>query len=160
MILVVSDTGPVNYLVLIGQIDLLPKLADRIVLPAAVHRELLNSQAPDAVRQWASVLPGWIEVQAASQSLSAKGLSSANCEAIALARELSATLLLMDDRLARRFAASVGVATMGTLGLLEVAARRDLISLAEAVQKLRSTSCFLAEELIEDALRRDRERRK
>ena len=61
----------------------------------------------------------------------------------------------MDDRQARRCASGLGVATMGTLGLLEAAAARGLISLRPALEKLRATSCFLTDELIENALRRD-----
>ena len=66
----------------------------------------------------------------------------------------------MDDQQARRCATGFGVVTMGTVGLLEVAAARDLVSLPAALEKLRSTSCFLTEELIENALRRDAARRR
>ena len=69
--------------------------------------------------------------------------------------ELDASVLLMDDQLARRCAASLGVATMGTVGLLEVAAARNLVVLPITLEKLRETSCFLTEEIIENALRRD-----
>ncbi|MDZ4796532.1 MAG: hypothetical protein SGI92_00110 [Bryobacteraceae bacterium] len=43
MKLVVSDTGPVNYLVLIGHIDVLPSIAERVPLPVAVRQELMNA---------------------------------------------------------------------------------------------------------------------
>ena len=55
---------------------------------------------------------------------------------------------------------AIGVLTMGTLGLLEVAAARELSSLRLVVEKLRATSCFLSDELIENALRRDAERQR
>jgi predicted nucleic acid-binding protein len=104
-------------------------------------------------------LPGWIEIRSAAESIRAKGLSVPDCEAISLAKELGATLLLTDDRQARRVAAGLGLATMGTLGLLEVGAQRGIVSLSAALQKLRATSCFLTEELIESALQRDRDRK-
>lgn len=50
MILIVSDTGPINYLILIGHIEMLPALGERVVLPAGVHHELLDADAPGAVR--------------------------------------------------------------------------------------------------------------
>ena len=46
MRLVIADTGPVNYLILIGHIDLLPRMFERMVLPAAVQTELSSSLAP------------------------------------------------------------------------------------------------------------------
>ena len=51
MRLVIADTGPVNYLILIGHIDLLPRMFERVVPPAAVQAELSNSLAPPAVQR-------------------------------------------------------------------------------------------------------------
>ena len=48
MRLVIADTGPVNYLVLIGQIDLLPALFDKVILPSAVRAELTTALAEQA----------------------------------------------------------------------------------------------------------------
>ena len=160
MILIVADTGPINYLIQIGQIELLAQLVEKTVLPASVQTELLHDAAPVAVRTWAANPPAWVEIRAAKQTIEAKDISDADREAIALARELSASVLLMDDSQARRCAARLGVVTMGTLGLLEVAAARERISLRLVVEKLRTTSCFLSDELIENALRRDAERQR
>ena len=160
MILIVADTGPVNYLVQIGCIEVLAQLAEKTVLPTSVQAELLHRAAPDAVRAWAAALPAWVEVRKAIQLVEAKDISPADREAIALARELGAAVLLMDDRHARRCAAALGVVTMGTVGLLEVAAARELVALPVALEKLRGTSCFLSEDLIENALERDTARRR
>ena len=46
MILIVADTGPINYLIQIGHIDLLSTLVDKTVLPSSVRAELLNNAAP------------------------------------------------------------------------------------------------------------------
>jgi uncharacterized protein len=61
MIIVVADTSPINYLVQIRAIDVLPRFFDEVVLPRAVHRELLHPSTPEAVRRWVSqlCLPGW-----------------------------------------------------------------------------------------------------
>ena len=160
MILIVADTGPVNYLVQIGCIGLLAQLAEKTVLPASVQAELVHRCAPDAVRAWATALPAWVEVREATQLVEAKDISPADREAIALAKELGAAVLLMDDRHARLCAATLGVVTMGTVGLLEVAAVRELVSLPEVLERLRGTSCFLTEDLIENALERDAARRR
>jgi len=159
MILVVADTGPVNYL-LIGAIELLASLAEKTVLPAAVRAELLAERAPAAARAWATTLPAWAEVRTATRPIEADDISVADREAIALARELGASVLLMDDRQARRWAAKLGVSTIGTVGFLEAAAARELVSLRDALEKLRGTSCFLSDEVVERALLRDSERRR
>jgi predicted nucleic acid-binding protein len=57
----VADASPLCYLILIGQIDLLPKLFLHVAVPRAVITELLHEDAPEAVRTWASNLPAWIE---------------------------------------------------------------------------------------------------
>ena len=66
----------------------------------------------------------------------------------------------MDDQQARRIASALEVITLGTLGLLEAAAARGLVSLPVALEKLRRTSFFVTDELIEAALQRDTERRR
>jgi predicted nucleic acid-binding protein len=48
--IIVSDTSPINYLILIGQIDLLPALFKQIVIPEAVYDELSDSAAPQLVQ--------------------------------------------------------------------------------------------------------------
>jgi len=48
--LVIADTSPVNYLILIGHIELLPRLFERIVVPSSVQAELANLGGPLEVR--------------------------------------------------------------------------------------------------------------
>ncbi len=60
--LVIADTGPVNYLILIGHIDLLPRLFSRVILPTAVEEELRDIGAPAAVRAWIGSPPAWLEI--------------------------------------------------------------------------------------------------
>ena len=160
MTVIIADTGPVNYLVLIGSIDLLGKLADKVVLPSSVRTELLHERAPQAVRAWAQNPPGWIEVRTATQLIEAPDIAPADREAITLARELNATVLLMDDQQGRGCATRLGVATIGTLGLLEAGAARDLVSLPDAVEKLRQTSCYLSDEVVERVIHRNAQRRR
>ena len=62
MRVVIADTGPLNYLILIGHIDLLPVLFEKVILPATVHSELASSKAPPLVRDWVANIPAWVEV--------------------------------------------------------------------------------------------------
>lgn len=63
MRLVIADTGPINYLVLIGNIDLLPVLFERVILPSAVKAELTDPDTPPSVRNWIAGPPGWLDVR-------------------------------------------------------------------------------------------------
>jgi predicted nucleic acid-binding protein len=60
--MVVSDTSPLNYLILIGQINILPTLYGRVIISQSVYEKLGAPETPEAVREWKANLPSWIEV--------------------------------------------------------------------------------------------------
>jgi predicted nucleic acid-binding protein len=60
--LVIADTGPIHYLILIGHINILPKLFERVVIPSIVLAELSHELAPASVQRWAAAAPAWLEV--------------------------------------------------------------------------------------------------
>ena len=117
--IVVADTGPVHYLVLCGQVDLLHPLFGSLIIPAAVQRELLHAHAPAAVQAWASALPGWVKVCSPDDASRFDNLGPGERQAIALALEIGADFLLIDETLGRRTAVQAGVTVKGTLGVLE-----------------------------------------
>lgn len=61
--IVVSDTGPLNYLILIGHIEIQPQLFSHVVIPPAVMEELTRESTPARVRQIMSNLPSWLELR-------------------------------------------------------------------------------------------------
>jgi len=61
--IVVSNTSPVCYLLLISQIDVLPTLFNRIILPQAVREELLSEGAPTVLQTWIAQPPAWLEIK-------------------------------------------------------------------------------------------------
>jgi predicted nucleic acid-binding protein len=61
--LVIADTGPINYLILIGHIDILPALFEQVILPSTVKDEL--TAGPASVRDWIADPPSWTEVRQA-----------------------------------------------------------------------------------------------
>ena len=65
----VSDTFPLNYMVLTGQINVLPTLYRRVLIPQSVYKELGALEAPETVREWRADLPGWIEIQSEQPTL-------------------------------------------------------------------------------------------
>lgn len=60
MEIVVADTGPINYLLLIDKIDLLPQLFQSITIPDMVCAELASAAAPPIVRGWIAKPPPWL----------------------------------------------------------------------------------------------------
>lgn len=157
--IIVADTGPVNYLILSGHIHLLPQLYGSLILPSSVHRELLHSKAPQVVQHWANALPVWAEVRVPHDCNRFADLGPGEREAIALALETKADFLLMDETQGRQTAVQQGIRVKGTLGVLEEAANRHLIDLTEAVGKLQSTGIFLAEDIVQGVLDRHRKER-
>lgn len=153
--IVVSDTSPINYLLLIGLVDLLPQLYRRVIIPQAVYTELHHPSAPLVVQQWLATLPAWVEVHAAPSASLAVELGAVETEAIALAVALKADVLLMDERKGRREAIVHGLAVAGTLNVLDEAAAKGLITLPEAVARLLQTNFRVSAELIRELLQRD-----
>ena len=156
--IVVSDTSPLNYLVLIQHVEVLPALFGRVVAPPAVLDELQHPGTPAAVRAWAAAPPGWLEVRAPASIDPGLRLGPGEAEAISLARELKADAVLIDERKALTVARQCGLFVTGTLGVLEIAAEKGLIVLAEAIAALRRTSFRVSDEILDEVLRRDRKR--
>ncbi len=94
--IVTADTGPLNYLVLIGAVEVLHPLYSRVIVPQAVIQELTDTQAPAAVRAWIAALPAWLEVRPDPPSDPTLGfLDPGERAALTLAQLLNADELLI-----------------------------------------------------------------
>ena len=138
--IVISDTSPVCYLVLIEAVEVLPVLFGRVIVPSAVVAELLHERSPIAVRRWSANPPTWLEVRHAKQIDRTINLGSGETEAISLAQELHADRLLLDDLKARAVAVQRGVAIAGTLTVLALAAERGLVDMSAKLDALEKTN--------------------
>lgn len=152
--LIVSDTSPLNYLVLIGAVDLLPKLVSSVLIPPTVAAELGHPRTPVAVRQWISNAPSWLQVVAPLEIDPLLKLDRGEAEAISLAIERGLDVILIDERKGFRVAKSRGLKPLGLLAVLEVSAARKLIDFDEAIGRLRGTTFRFTERLITDAKKR------
>ncbi|MBM3227121.1 MAG: DUF3368 domain-containing protein [Candidatus Tectomicrobia bacterium] len=141
---------------------MLPVLFGRVLIPQAVWRELQHPHTPTAVRAWIAVRPAWLALQAiAGQPETAlEGLEAGEQEAIVLARETQARLVLLDDGKARDVAMAQGLRVMGTVGVLAQAARRGSVDLPEVFARLATTNSRIRRTLLEEILARDTERRR
>lgn len=160
--IIVSDTSPIHYLVLIGEIEVLRTLAGRVIIPQAVYRELQDAHTPQQVKDWLNSGPEWIEARQANLSFYTpkKNLGAGEREAIALALELHADAVLLDDRDGMKEARRQNIPTLSTFGILEEAAQKALLDFSDAVDKLSRTSFYMPPDvIIQAALKRDQERK-
>ncbi len=159
MSLVVSDTGPLHYLVLTEAVDVLPLLFEKVVLPSSVLLELRNEKTPERVRAWATSLPSWVSVQKGPPFSTAVPLDPGELEAISLALSLKADFLLIDEKKGRAVAKGLQIRITGTLGILEIASERRFLNFEEAVNALRATNCYLSDAVLNAALERFAQRK-
>jgi predicted nucleic acid-binding protein len=150
---VIADTGPIQYLLLIDQIALLPELFDRIFIPATLCSEMLDPKTPDVVRKWIAAHPPWLEILADPipqiEDPTLEGLDSGERAALRLAIKLKADLVLMDDRAGVVAAKRKGLLVTGTLGILDLAAERKLVNIEVAIQRLMATNFRYPKQLID-----------
>ena len=154
--MVVSDTSPINYLVLVGQIDVLPTLYGRVLIPQSVYEELDALETPEAVREWRASLPGWIEVSSEQPTpdIDLNQLHAGERDAISLALSIQAAALIIDERRGREEAEKRGLKVIGTLGVIAAAYEGGLLDLTEAVDRLRQTTFHASPKLLATVLRK------
>src|ERR1017187_5591377 len=136
---IVADTSPINYLVLIDQIGLLPRLYTRVLIPPAVFDELTHPAAPSPVRDWTEQHPIWLEVVSPKNTVALAQLAPGERQAIALAGELGAGVLLIDELTGRQEAKRRGLKVAGPLSVLDDADQAGLVNFAESIARLRKT---------------------
>ena len=154
---VIADTSPLNYLVLIEAVDILPALYNAVLIPEAVLAELTHPSAPENVRRWAASKPPWLAVSPsplANQNLT--DLDLGERDAIALAASVPGVLLLMDDARGRSEAERRGIRTVGTIGVLVAAARDGLVDLQRALDALQTTNFRISSKLIPQLIAAER----
>jgi predicted nucleic acid-binding protein len=129
---IISNTSPISNLAVIGQLPLLQQIYGNITIPQAVADEIAKVAT---IYTQAASLPdqSWITVQsvkdeATVQRLRGSKLDAGESEAIALALELNAELLIIDEQLGREIAVNQGLNVTGLLGALLEAKNKGLIS--------------------------------
>jgi predicted nucleic acid-binding protein len=154
--IVVSNTTPLVALAWLERLDLLPALFGAIHIPDAVYNELHS--IPEKIGSSELAAVDWLRVTTVENALAvqmlANELDAGESEAIVLAHELRAGLLLMDERRGRRRAIEGGLTVTGTLGILIEARKRDLIGpLQPLLAHLRELPFRMTQTLYVDVLR-------
>jgi predicted nucleic acid-binding protein len=139
MAVVVSDTTPLHYLILIGRDSVLRTLYGEIIVPPGVLDELGHPAAPQAILVWAKSPPAWLTVRAPRLIPQRfDNLDFGKRQALALAKEIHAELVLIDDKVARRCAERESLKVKGTLGVVADAAQAGLLNFRETVRIIES----------------------
>jgi len=129
--IVVSDTSCISNLLLIGQLDLLQKIYTEIIIPPAVHNEILKLETSGRdlsdfkLRKWILIKQ---DFPRNISSLPPKNIDRGEAEALDLAVYLKADRLLIDERKGSQLAKQLGITTIGLLGILKIAKEKNLIS--------------------------------
>ncbi len=161
--IVVSNASPIINLAAIGHLQLLNHLYAKIIIPQAVYDEIAVKGAGEIGSQEVSALE-WIERRSISnddlgQALKME-LDDGEAETIALALELKADLILIDERRGRAVANRFGIPRIGLLGALIEAKKKGLItSVQPLLERLRSQAGFwISDKLYEHILKSVREK--
>lgn len=152
--LVISNATPIIALSLIGKLDLLQTLYQQVLIPPAVENEVLRGGSkPGAVEL---DLADYLKTEALQDPRRADlitDLDRGEAEVIALAQEKHADLVLLDERLARRFARRLGIPMTGTVGvLLRAKEQKQIDAIAPFLYDLQSKGIRLSAGLVTQAL--------
>lgn len=134
--IVVSNTSPLSNLAKVEQLSLMPQVFGRILIPCAVHEELLDPRAGDIVIT-AVRSADWLDIQSVQNQRLVNDLRTrvnvGEAEAIALAIEMKAARLIIDERLGRQTTREFGVKITGVLGILLLAKRQKIITQVQPI---------------------------
>ena len=149
--IVVADSGPLHYLILLDHSELLRHFYSQVVVPDAVASELSAAGAPPTVRDWILQPPSWVSVvPVALEAVETitDDLDLGERSAIALATTLGADLRLIDEAAGRAEARRRNLRVTGTLGVLRAGAEQGLVNVPALIGRLKATSFYVDDALV------------
>jgi len=157
----ISNTGPIIALALIDRLDILQTMFQQVVVPDAVHKELLDG-GPSGHGLQSYQKASWIRVQSLSapiDSLLQNVLDKGEASVIQLAREMKADYLLIDERKARKIARDIfGLRVIGTARVLVEAKKKGSIdSVGNALTKMHNSGYWIHDDIVQFALKKANE---
>lgn len=149
--IVVADSEPLHYPILLEHTELLRRFYGPVLVPEPVASELSVGGAPAIVREWIMAPPPWVEVcpvPSHAVSMITDDLDLGERSAIALAETMHADLLLIGEAAGRAEAKRRHLRVTGTLGVLRAGAEQGLVNVPELLERLKATSFYLDETLL------------
>jgi hypothetical protein len=130
-VIVISNTSPITNLAAVGQLAILQQLYETVLIPDAVYAELTTGDSAQPGGTEVQTLP-WIETKTVTNQTLVTALQMeldpGEAAAIALAVELKADVLLLDERRGRAVAARFGLRFVGLLGVLIEAKQKGCLA--------------------------------
>jgi predicted nucleic acid-binding protein len=157
-VIIVADSSPLIVLQAIDLIRLLPELFGEVVVPPEVLSELSAPARTEAVRRFSAAPPAWLKVRAPRKAASYIGLHAGEAAAIELAREVNASLLIIDETRGRKTAVDLGLRITGTIGIMVRGAEQGLVDLADAFARVKRTDFWVSRKLLDETLRSFKQR--
>ncbi len=154
----VSNTSPLSNLAAIGRLLLLKSQFSEVWIPPAVVHELEAHPDPVALAAiQGAIREAWIKPASAVAShllnVLLLHLDRGEAEAIALAADLKADVVLLDEQEGRQLAAEAGLFVTGVLGiLLRAKESGHITALKPEIQSLRNKARFFIAPLLEAKL--------
>ena len=151
--MIVSNASPLIVLLKINKSSILKKLFEKIVIPDAVYKEITAKEHDKLVFDKLK----WVETRRVRKTeminLLEKLINKGEAEAIILAKELNATLLI-DDAKARKYAKLLNIEVIGTLGLLKMAKKRGLVqSVRKVIDDMLTEGYYIENRLVRKILK-------
>lgn len=149
--IVVADSGPLHYLILLDQTSLLHRFYGDVLLPDAVAAELRAARSPQQVQNWMARPPPWLQfipVTAEEIASVIDALDLGERAAIALAERVHADFVLIDETDGRAEAMRRSLRVTGTLGVLRTAAEEGLVDIHDVLARLSTTNFYADEALV------------
>jgi uncharacterized protein len=145
--LAVSDTSPISNLAFIGRLDLLQTQFSEVRIPPAVAAELKKHPDKAASTVIEVALRQWIHIVTPEDTplhrMLRRQVDAGEAEAIAIAADLGAGIVIIDEQEGRMLARQAGLSITGTLGILLRAKRNGHLSLIKPeIQALRNRARF------------------
>lgn len=155
--IIISDTSSIGYLLQINLLHLLKILYGEIIIPDAVNKEILQLENKGYFLS-EFINADWIKIYSAHNLSNVKDykniLDQGELEAISIAIELNADLLIIDEKLGRIVATNLGFDITGSVGILMTAKNKNLIpSIKTALDKLILLGCRISKKLYNIALK-------
>ena len=151
---VISNTTPIINFLKIGKIELLKEIYGKIIIPEAVYQEIETGKGKEFYTNLRKL--DWIKIfsiQSISTRLYLFDLDDGEAETIILAQEQSADLVIIDEKLGRRYATQLNIPVTGTIGILLKAKEMNLITVIKPyLNELRNKSSWINDNLFEKVL--------
>lgn len=155
--IIVSDTSCIGYLIQINLLHLLQILYGEIIIPVSVNDEILQlANKRDILSEFKNA--DWIKIYSAHNLSNVEDyeniLDRGELEAISIAIELNADLLIIDEKLGRIVATTIGFDITGLVGILITSKNKNLIpSVKTALDEVILLGCRISKKIYNIALK-------